>query len=357
MRSSFALLGLFVACTPAAGPVPAPEPLAPIPIPLPGATASVDLDYLACDRAAGRVWVPAGGTGNVDVVDAATLAVTPVGGFPTQARSLGGFSFTLGPTAVALGDGVAYIGSRADASVCVIDARTLARGACFPLGATPDDLASSADGMAYVGSTRELWVTRGAPTLGLMPPASDIVVLDASSPSALAAKTKVVVPGAAEGYAVDDAHGVFYTNVVDKNLTVAIDVRAHAVRATWHPGCGDDGPRGIAVDSARGIVLVACTDHVVSLDASHDGAVLASAPIGQGIDNIDYVEGRRELYVAAGRAARLAVLRVADDGTLATVATAETARGARVVVADANGTAFVGDPKGGRLLAFHPAQK
>jgi hypothetical protein len=107
----------------------------------------------------------------------------------------------------------------------------------------------------------------------------------------------------------------------------------------------------VAVDSGRGVVFVACTDHIVVLDAAKDGAVVASAPVGAGIDNIDYVESRHELFVAAAKPAKLAVLRF-EDGKLSTVRTAATARGARVVVADDAGTAFVGDPAGGRVLVI-----
>jgi DNA-binding beta-propeller fold protein YncE len=310
----------------------------------------VDLDYMLADRAAGRVWVPAGGTGSVLVIDTALLQVKRVDGFATAVRSFAGHTFTLGPTAVALGDGVAYVGNRGDNRICSVDAARLELGACLSLGAA-DDLSVAADGMAYVASVRELWVTRGAPTLGVMPPDPSVVVFDASDRAGLKPKTKVEVPGAAEGYAVDDAHGTFYTNVVDKDLTLAIDVASHRVRSTWHPECGKEGPRGLAVDSSRRLVFVACTDHVVALDATRDGTILASAPIGEGIDNIDYVEQRHQLYVAASKPAKLAVLRF-ETGAFAQVASATTARGARVVVADADGTSFVGDPAGGRILVF-----
>ncbi|HTA21752.1 MAG TPA: hypothetical protein VK989_20805, partial [Polyangia bacterium] len=43
----------------------------------------VGMDYLAYDAATDRVWVPAGNTGSVDVVDAATGKVTTLRGFPT----------------------------------------------------------------------------------------------------------------------------------------------------------------------------------------------------------------------------------------------------------------------------------
>jgi DNA-binding beta-propeller fold protein YncE len=305
------------------------------------------------DRSAGKVWVPAGARGNVAVIDAKTLDVQHVDGFATSVRTLANHTFTLGPTAIAMGEGVAYVGSRGDNRICLVDTVNMLRGACVALGA-PDDLSAAADGMAYVRSAHELWVTRGAPTLGVMPPDSSILVFDTSDPRTLKPKAKVEVPGAAEGYAVDDPHGVFYTNVVDKDLTLAIDIPTHRVRSTWHPQCGSDGPRGLGVDSARAIVFVACTEHVVALDAAHGGALLATAPVGAGIDNVDYVESRHELFVAAARPAKLAVLRF-EDGKFTVEQTVSTARGARVVVADDAGTAFVGDPAGGRILVVSAA--
>ncbi len=46
------------------------------PISLPGASGAVALDYFACDRATGKVWVPASNTGSVDVIDEKTDAVS-----------------------------------------------------------------------------------------------------------------------------------------------------------------------------------------------------------------------------------------------------------------------------------------
>src|SRR2546425_9491860 len=51
-------------------------------IALPGGP-PVGMDYLAYDAAHKRVWVPAGNTGNIDVVDVATGKVTAIGGLAT----------------------------------------------------------------------------------------------------------------------------------------------------------------------------------------------------------------------------------------------------------------------------------
>lgn len=319
-------------------------------IPLPGASGVVHLDYLAVDRARGRVWVPAGETGRVDVIDGRTGSVAAVEGFATSEGELLGEKILVGPSAVAVAPGVVYVGNRGDGTICAIDAATLRRGACFALGAA--GLASSADGLGYVPTTKELWVTTGAPPLGIRPPDQSLVVLDASAPERLALAARIRLDGAAEGYAVDDVHGVFYTNLEDRDRTVAIDVTSRRPKATWSAGCGPKGPRGLAVDRVRQLVFVACTDRVVALDAGHGGAKLGELQTGGGVDNIDYVEARQELFVAAADAARLTIIRVDDRGALTPIATADTARFARVVVADDEGRAYVADPAGGRILVF-----
>src|SRR5262245_32969452 len=106
------------------GPAPAPSPagapastqtaapaapagsmkLTVTPIALPGAAGAVSLDYLAVDRAAGKVWVPAGDTGSVDVIDTATGKVTRVEGFPTVERETKAGKRKVGPSSATIGE-------------------------------------------------------------------------------------------------------------------------------------------------------------------------------------------------------------------------------------------------------------
>jgi len=221
--------------------------------------------------------------------------------------------------------------------VCAVDAKTLKLGACLKLPSSPD-------GVAYVASAKEVWVTT--------PRDQTITVLDASKPAKLKKKAVIKVDGSPEGYAVDDIHGLFFTNLEDKNKTLVIDVKTHAVKSTWSPGCGEDGPRGLAVDPSRSFLMVACTDHVNVLDAARDGAALGHVDTGAGVDNIDYLAGAGLLYVAAGKAGKLTVAHVDDKGVPTVIATAATADRARNAVVDANGNAYVVDPAGPSLLAI-----
>ena len=302
------------------------------------------MDYLAYDRVHHRVWVPAGNTASIDVIDAACDHagcdhVTRIEGFPTAEIERNGVKRTVGPSSAAVGDGIVYVGNRGDSTVCAIDADSLQRGSCVVLESVPD-------GLAYVAATKEVWAT--------LPGEQSIAIIDAAARAALTRKATIRLDGQPEGFAVDDAHGVFYTNLEDADRTLTIDIATQRVTRTWMPGCGPDGPRGLAVDGAIGVLLVACPDRVVALDARHDGRPLSAITVGGGLDNIDYVAHRHELYAAAARAATLTILRVGLDGGLIPVAVVPTAAGARNAVSTDEGTAYVTHSAAGEILVATP---
>lgn len=301
---------------------------APTALPLP-ATAPVIMDYLAADGA--RVWVPAGNTGKVFVLDGGKFAT--VEGFATKEGRGGRL---MGPSSVTIGDGVAYVGNRGDSSICAIDGKSLAKKGCVVLPSSPD-------GTFYVATTKEVWVTT--------PRDESLQILDVKDPAAPKLAGSIKLPGEPEGYAVDVEKGVVFTNLEDKNRTLAIDAKSRKVTSTWEPGCSEKGPRGLAVDPARGLLLVACTDGVVSLDEK-SGARKGRIDTGAGVDNIDYLKQR--VYVAAGQAEKLTVAEVAADGSFKAVASEKVGKGSRVVVATSDGTAYAADSTAGQLWVFKP---
>src|SRR5438128_274446 len=322
------------------------------PILLPGATGAVALDYFAYDRSTEKLWVPASNTGSVDVIDEKTDAATQVTGFRTGEIERRGRKITVGPTAASIGDGVVYIGDRGDATLCVIDAKTLARGECVSLASSSTDGKITPDGVVYVAATRELWITTRPASAGDAAAAKSLQIFDASNPSHLKWKTKIPLDGLAEGYAVDNGRGLFYTNVEDTGTTVAIDVRTHKVVAKWNIRSADLG--GLALDTARGFLFVACGDHVVNLDAAHDGKILDSIQTGAGLDNIDYSAEKKIIYAAASQAATLTIAEVGDDGKFHLKATVPAVKGARSVVAAKDEAAYLIDPAEGRILKLIP---
>ncbi|HWO00540.1 MAG TPA: hypothetical protein VNS63_14875 [Blastocatellia bacterium] len=278
--------------------------------------------------------------------------MTKITGFHTAEFELRGKPVPLGPTSVSIGKGVVYVGNRADSTICIIDAETLKLGDCIRIASPSDGLAAAPDGVVYVAPTKEIWVTRGAPPLGIASPDQSITILDASSPTKLKPKKKFSLGGSAEGYAVDDRRGMFYTNLEESAATIAIDLHRREIVSRWRSGC--DEPRGLALDKARGFLFVACSDRVVSLDVAHGGQVVGSISTGDGLDNIDYAETQQTLYAAASKAAMLTVAQVDNHGGLSRLAVVPTTTGARGVVADGRGTAYVADPVRGRILRITP---
>jgi len=293
-------------------------------LPLPGATpAGIGMDYIGFDAATNAVWVPACNTGAVDVIDPATNKIRQVTGFPTKEVELRNVKRVIGPSSVSFGGGTAFIGNRADSSVCAVNAKTLARERC-------QVLASSPDGLAYVAATKELWVTT--------PRDKSIRILDAAT---LHEKATVTFEGSPEGFAVDGKRKRFYTNLEDKDRTLAIDVASRKTVATWSPGCGEEGPRGLRVDDASGHLYVACTASLKVLDAARDGAVLSSIDTGKGVDDIDYVPASHLVYAGAARDAKLTIARDDAAGHLTLVATVPTAAGARNPAVAKNGAVYL----------------
>jgi DNA-binding beta-propeller fold protein YncE len=318
----------------AASPIPSGSATGEL-IALPGGP-PVGMDYLAYDAATARLWVPAGNTGRIDVFDTRNGKLEVIEHIPTGKRG----ERMVGASAATVGDGVVYVGNRADSTVCAFDSQTLAHRGCITLSSNPD-------GLAYVATTKEVWATT--------PKDQSVVVLDVKDPGAPRLAGTLKLDGKPEGYAVDAGRRIFYTNLEDRDLTLAVDVRKRQVVSTWKPGCGEQGPRGLALDEGRRQLFVACTDRLKSLDAT-SGAILSDLATGAGVDNIDYLPARRLVYVASGKEARLTLAAVGDDGALKIASTSKTAEGCRTVIVDGIGTAYLPDSRGGRLVVVRPAK-
>ena len=304
-------------------------------LPLPdNGTGDVSMDYIAYDAATNSLWVPGGNTGAVDVVDVGTSKVRQITNLATRQVQARGATRVLGPSGVSIGDGVVYIGNRGASEICAFNARTLARAACQQLDVAPD-------GVAYVAPTKEVWVTT--------PSEQGIRILDATS---LMPKAKLTFPGNPEGYAVDANRGRFYTNLEDKDRTVAIDLKTHQTVATWTPACGGGGPHGIGLDVDAGHLFIGCDATAEVMNVGGDGAVLSKIDTGDGVDDVHYDAATHLLYVGAARAGTLTIARADSAGKLTTVTQVTTQNGARNGVDTKDGTIYLAHGGGVRLPAL-----
>jgi DNA-binding beta-propeller fold protein YncE len=303
---------------------------------------NITMDYIAYDPRTGYVWVPAINIGSVDVVDTSNGSIHEISGFATNEVEVRGRKRAQGPSGVSIGDGLVYIGDRADSSVCAIDEKTLARKTCGHIDSTPD-------GVVYVAPTKEVWVTA--------PRDDSVRILDSQT---LSQKEKLTFEGRPEGYAVDAQRGRFYMNYEDKDLTTAIDLQTHKTLAKWQSSCGEDGPHGLSVDQHAGYLFVACSTRAEVLDAGHNGEKLSSIDTGDGVDDLNYSPATHMLYVGAAKDARLTVARVDASGKLSLVAEVPTHEGARNGVVTKNGTVYLAHSQLGQLaglIVVSPSRK
>jgi len=295
---------------------------------------NITMDYIAYDPKTGYVWVPAINIGSVDVVDTRNKSVREISGFATNEVEVRGRQRAQGPSGVSIGDGLVYIGDRADSSVCAIDERTLARRTCGHIDSTPD-------GVVYVAPTHEVWVTA--------PRDNSVRVLDSQT---LSQKEKLTFEGRPEGYAVDAKRGVLYMNYEDKDLTAAIDLKSHKTLAKWQASCGEDGPHGLSIDQDTGHLFVACSTRAEVLDAGHNGEKLSSIDTGDGVDDLNYSPATRTLYVGAAKDARLTVAHADAAGKLSLVAVVPAHQGARNGVVTKDGTVYLAHSQPGQLAGL-----
>jgi DNA-binding beta-propeller fold protein YncE len=358
MSKLIGLCGVIAACSKTPSPPPAPTPVPTVNaaadaapdakspyarsvIALPGGGADgVGMDYLLFDPRTNTVWVPAGNTAAVDVIDTKTHVLAQVLGFATKEIERNGKKRMVGPSSATLGDvGTVYVGNRGDQSVCAIDETKLLKGACGTLDAMPD-------GIAYVAPTHEVWVTT--------PGDKSLRILDGKT---LAQKSKITLESEPEGFAVDATRGWFYTNLEDKDETVAISLKTHAVVATWHPKCGENGPHGLRLSEADGRLLVACSAEVHALDVTKDGAMLGTIAVGDGLDDLDLDSANHTVYAGGGKAGSLSVVTIQPNGSLVLLSRAQTAEGARNSVVATNGEVYLSHSKGSEIVVLTPAKK
>ena len=295
---------------------------------------NITMDYITYDPKTGYVWVPAINIGSVDVVDTSNGSVREISGFAAKELEVKGRKRAQGPSGVSIGDGVVYIGDRADSSVCAVDEKTLARKTCGHIDSTPD-------GVVYIAPTKEVWVTA--------PGDNSVRILDSQT---LNQKEKLTFEGRPEGYAVDAKRGRLYMNYEDKDLTTAIDLKTHKTVAKWQSSCGEDGPHGLSVDQDSGYLFVACSTRAEVLDAGHNGEKLSSIDTGDGVDDLNYSPSTHMLYIGAAKDARLTVARVDASGKLSQVAMVPTHEGARNGVVTKDGTVYLAHSQLGKLAGL-----
>jgi len=319
------------------GPAPAVDAGA-APVPMPGGFGGIGFDDLRFSPTLAMLLVPAGRTGNLDLVDPSSERVSPVGGFSSEATYSGDDTF--GVTSADEGNAIVYAVDRTSKTLAVIDPNGKTIIAQTTLAATPGYV-------RYVAPTNEVWVTEPSMqqieifTLGAAPstaPTHAATIAVGNGPESL----EIYVPPGAP----DAGHRAYaYTHAT--TATVEIDVVGRSIAATWPNGCATS--KGIAVDSTNGWVMSACEEGMVVV-ASTMGATLGTATVGAGVDQIAYDAQRTRLYVPGPAAAAMSVVSLAANGSPKVLGSVQTPIDSHCAVTNGGGSVFVCAPSAGTLL-------
>jgi DNA-binding beta-propeller fold protein YncE len=134
--------------------------------------------------------------------------------------------------------------------------------------------------------------------------APDATVIDAKDGSVVG----TVDLGGAPEEAASDGRGTVYVDIEDKNVVAVVDAKTLQVKTRYDVSEKAKTPAGLALDAKNHVLFVACrnTPTMVVLDAN-SGKILASLPIGTGVDGAGFNPATGEAFSSAG------------DGTLTVV--------------------------------------
>ena len=324
LRDLFALLCI--------GMLAASGALTPTPLELPGGAGGIGFDDMGFAPSLRKVLVPAGRSGNLDLVDPDNKQVTAIGGFSSR-KSFGG-GHGQGVTSADGGRGLLFATDRDAKRLDVIDSPTQSVIATASLASGPDYV-------RYVSTTGEVWVTEpGAERI-------EVFSLPRSGVPKPTHAEFISIPGGPESLIVDNKRGRAYTHLWT-DTTVAIDLKSRGIAARWKNGCR--GSRGVAIDDARGLLFVGCEEGKLSVLDLTTGAQLGSASSGSGVDIIAYNPHLGHAYLPGEESATMAIIGISATGSAKVLDTVKTVEGAYCVAADDRGNAYVCDPRGGRVL-------
>jgi DNA-binding beta-propeller fold protein YncE len=106
-----------------------------------------------------------------------------------------------------------------------------------------------------------------------------------------------VALGGKPEYGQSSRDGKVYVNLVDSSQIVEIDTKTNSVSRRWSTApCKN--PVSMAIDVTHQRLFSGCRSGVMAISDYARGAVVATVPIGQGVDGAGWDPGRRDAYAS-----------------------------------------------------------
>ncbi|HVS21502.1 MAG TPA: YncE family protein, partial [Pyrinomonadaceae bacterium] len=213
-------------------------------------------DALTVDSKARRVYISR--STHVMVVDADTGAV--VGDIPN----------TNGVHGIAIVEdlGKGFTSNGRDSTMTIFDLKTLKEIGRVTVGKNPDAI-------IYDPASKRVFTMNGA--------SQDTTAIDPKTGTVVG----TVALGGRPEFAEADEKGRVFINLEDKSEVVEFDAKKLAVLAHWSLGEGKE-PTGIAIDRKHHRLFSSCANKLMVVMNADNGQIVASLPIGTGVDGAGF---------------------------------------------------------------------
>jgi YVTN family beta-propeller protein len=262
-------------------------------------------DYLTYDPAGKRLFISR--STHVMVVD------------PAKGSVIGDIPDTAGVHGIALAEdlGKGFTSNGRENTVTVFDLKTLKETAKIKL-----DGAENPDAILYDPASKRVFTFNGR--------SKNASAIDATNNTVVAT---IPLDGKPE-FAAADGKGMVYVNIEDKSELTSIDAKKGAVVASW-PLTGCEEPSGLAMDRKNRRLFAGCHNKVMAVVNADSGKVVATVPIGQGVDANGFDPGTQLAFSSNGDGT-LTVAHQDSPDKYTVAQNAETQRGARTMALDTN---------------------
>ena len=133
-------------------------------------------------------------------------------------------------------------------------------------------------------------------------------------------------------FAVADPSGRVFVNIEDKSLLIAIDPLKPAKVAEW-PIIGCEEPTGLALDAPHRRLFAGCHNEVLVVMDADSGKVVATLPIGKGVDAVAFDPATQGVFSSNGEG-NLTVIHEDSPDHFVVADTVTTQKSARTMALD-----------------------
>ncbi|HEY6843673.1 MAG TPA: YncE family protein [Thermoanaerobaculia bacterium] len=130
-----------------------------------------------------------------------------------------------------------------------------------------------------------------------------------------------------------DLAGHIFVNFEDKSSIGVLNAEKFTVEKVWAIAPCEE-PSGLAIDRAHHRLFAACGNGKMAVIDSESGKVVATVPVGRGVDGAAFDESRQLAFSPNGADGTVTVIREVSPNEFSVVETVPTARGARTITLD-----------------------